>query len=127
MKIVKKIVIVILLNLVSFYYISNATKIAAEQTNDEFIEISIYSEIDIFNVDLELYKAIPNVVEGEIVSFEDVFYEKINLDKNKTTIERPSEYFYLKIDLSTLPIGYGVDKRSYFIDKTKNKIELQIL
>lgn len=127
MKIVKKIVIVILLNLVSFYYISNAKKIAAEQTNDEFIEISIYSEIDIFNVDLELYKAIPNVVEGEIVSFEDVFYEKINLDKNKTTIERPSEYFYLKIDLSTLPIGYGVDKRSYFIDKTKNKIELQIL
>ena len=107
MKIVKKIVIVILLNLVSFYYISNAKKIAAEQTNDEFIEISIYSEIDIFNVDLELYKAIPNVVEGEIVSFEDVFYEKINLDKNKTTIERPSEYFYLKIDLSMLPIGTG--------------------
>ena len=127
MKIVKKIVIVILLNLVSFYYISNAKKIAAEQTNDEFIEISIYSEIDIFNVGLELYQAIPNVEDGKIVSFKDNFYEKINLDKNTITIKRPSEYFYLKIDLSTLPIEYGLDKRSYFIDKTKDKIELQML
>lgn len=76
MKIVKKIVIVILLNLVSFYYISNAKKIAAEQTNDEFIEISIYSEIDIFNVDLELYKAIPNVVEGEMLVLKMFFMKK---------------------------------------------------
>ena len=127
MRIVKKIIIVILFSLVGLYHISNIKSIDAEKINDEFIEISIYHELDVLNVDLELYKAIPNVVEGEIVSFEDVFYEKINLDKNKTTIERPSEYFYLKIDLSTLPIGYGVDKRSYFIDKTKNKIELQIL
>lgn len=73
MKIVKKIVIVILLNLVSFYYISNAKKIAAEQTNDEFIEISIYSEIDIFNVGLELYQAIPNVEDGKIVSLKIIF------------------------------------------------------
>ena len=48
-------------------YISNAKKIAAEQTNDEFIEISIYSEIDIFNVGLELYQAIPNVEDLSLI------------------------------------------------------------
>lgn len=93
MRIVKKIIIVILFSLVGLYHISNIKSIDAEKINDEFIEISIYHELDVLNVDLELYKAIPNVVEGEIVSFEDVFYEKINLDKNKTTIERPLNIF----------------------------------
>lgn len=79
-------------------------------------------DIDFGNVELFIYEAVPQYNEdNKIVQYNEILSFTIKSDEDGIfSFERPSEFFSISVNLDTLPINYGIDKRSeFFTDHEK--------
>ncbi|MCM1260784.1 MAG: Ig-like domain-containing protein [Prevotella sp.] len=119
----KKIYITIIsIAIITFFgiKINDSVLAKSEKTiNDEKFIIQVLNndntEVDLSDVKIEVYNANPVYNNGELLYYTHELcniYTNIN---NEIIIDRPSELLLLKIDLDTLPEGYGVKQTQIFV------------
>lgn len=96
-----------------------------KEENNFIIKFNIEEHEDL-RIFVDIYVATP-VFDGEtIVYFNNEYYNTYIITENEKKIDRISEYMVLNINLNSLPNGYGIDKKSVFVNNNMKDIELNL-
>lgn len=127
----KKIFSGIIILLFFVFFINVNTKVYGHEVISEEDKFYIFIESDEnlnINVGFELYKSIPIFdEENNIVQFKHQYYDTYVMNKDELQLDRISDYMLVKIDLSTLPSGYGVREKTIFVNDTVNITTINLL
>jgi len=132
MKLLRKSIGCIILLMFIFLVLSNL-KVYGSSVNlsSETFTLSFYCEntdISLNGIEVEVNDSIPVYDDnGEILQFNNFYTNTYTLQsENFLTFVRTSDYMYITIDLTTIPIGYGVNKKGQFITKNQNSYEFEL-
>ncbi len=124
MKLIKKFFVMIAILFTTFTMTicieTNKETIQAETIQDVSnnlykININTNDDVDISNIEFERYIAVPNYSNGKVMNYSHTYYDTISYNSIDDNMEKISDSMYLKIKLDTLPSGYGVTNRGYFL------------
>lgn len=86
------------------------------------IDSSVSQRVDLTNIKIDVYGLSVTYEDASSHNkdFEDDHIQTLNVGQNgKISFERPSEYFRITVDLSSLPSGIGISNYTCDYDSTK--------
>lgn len=135
MKIVKKVFYFTLLFLfIVMVSCLNYQKVLAngqEDTVDNDVEqltINIYNpQLALFDkIELEIYSSLPTYENGKIIQFNHELYGIYQIGEEGVTFDKIDENFLIRVKLDTLPDGYGVVQKTFFITENCKEYTIEL-
>ena len=118
-------ILIILFIGVTYFGVNVYAKSVIDDEKNFTIKINIEENVEL-KILVDVYIASP-VFDGEtIVYFNNEYYDTYFITKNEESIDRISEYMLLNVNLNSLPNGFGIDKKSVFVNNNLEDIELNL-